>query len=445
MSEISVSIPRKAFLPAYQHLLNSQADINLLWGGRDSGKSHFIAQKLIYKCLSADYFRCIMVKRTANSIEAAQWQTIKDIVTSWGLSELFRFKTHPLSIECVNGNKFIARGCDDPENLKSIKDPSDVWYEEANQLELSDFITVATTLRSKVKVQQWVSFNPEADGDYTEFWIYKYFFEPYKGDIYSNFSSTWSISIPNAEPVAFTYTSTRTTYHDNRYCTSERRAFLEQLAELDPYYYTVFTLGKWGNRLVTDPFFYCFNKAANVGPTKHNRRLETALSFDFNVNPLTCCVFQHSENNIWGIESIKLPNSDIYKMCDYIKGSYNDSLFLVTGDATGQNTTALVREGLHFYTVIKSELSLSASQLRVPSVNPPIDKNRVLCNAVFKKMSVTLDPIKCKDLIFDCQNVSVNDLGKIDKGDRSNPKKRADFADGMRYYFNTFHKSILKI
>jgi PBSX family phage terminase large subunit len=447
MPEVEVEIPRRAFLPCYHHLLENDNDINFLWGGRDSGKSHFVAQYLIYKCLNADYFRCIMVKKTANSIEAAQWQTIKDIVYEWGFQELFRFKTHPLSIECENGNKFIARGCDDADNLKSIKDPSDVWYEEANQLSLSDFITVATTLRSRVKVQQWVSFNPESHGDYEEFWLYKTFFGNHGGDIYKNFTSTWSIDIPGGQAVNFTYTSTHTTYHSNPHCKPERKAFLEQLAALDPYYYLVFTEGKWGNRKVDSPFCYCFDPDKHKKPTQVNRALELYLSFDFNVDPITCGVYQHFITNrtqIKGIESIKLDNSDIYKLCDYILKHYAGYMYLVTGDATGQNTSALVQDGLNYYTVIKTTLGLAAGQLRVPTVNPPIAENRVLVNSVFHKCDVELDPFRCKHLIFDCQNVSVNDVGKIDKGDRSNPKKRADHLDHFRYYLNSFHKHILK-
>jgi PBSX family phage terminase large subunit len=448
MPEVEVLIPKKAFIPCYWHLLGNDNDINLLWGGRDSGKSHFIAQYLIYKCLNADYFRCIMVKKTANSIEAAQWQTIKDIVTDWGFQELFRFKSHPLSIECINGNKFIARGCDDPDNLKSIKDPSDVWYEEANQLSLTDFITVATTLRSKVKVQQWVSFNPEAHGDYEEFWLYKTFFANYSGDIYKNFTSTWSIDIPNGQSVQFTYTSTHTTYHNNPCCKSERKAFLEQLAALDPFYYLVFTEGKWGNQKVDSPYCYCFNPDKHKRQTEVRRNLELYLSYDFNVNPITCGVYQHEifgeTVSIRGIESIKLDNSDIYKLCDYIVNHYPGYMYIVTGDATGQNTSALVQDGINYYTVIKSKLGLAAGQLKVPTVNPPITENRVLVNAVFHKCDVAMDPFKCKHLIFDCQNVSMNDVGKIDKGDRSNPKKRADHLDHFRYYLNTFFRWVLK-
>src|ERR1043165_3080196 len=129
MNDIHIKIPKKAFLPCYWHLLNSEADINFLWGGRDSGKTHFIAQRMVVKCLSSAKFRCVLIRKTFNSIHDSQFQAIKDVVEAWGLNDLFRFREAPLSIECVNGNKFICRGCDNPGNLKSIKDPTDCWYE----------------------------------------------------------------------------------------------------------------------------------------------------------------------------------------------------------------------------------------------------------------------------------------------------------------------------
>lgn len=445
--EIEVQIPRKAFLPCYHHLLNSDSDINFLWGGRDSGKSYFVAQNLIKKCLESDYFRCILVKKTENSIKDSQWQTIKDVVEAWGLDELFVFKQSPLSIECINGNKFIARGCDDPAKLKSIKDPSDVWYEEGNQLDLQDFITVATTLRSnRAKVQQWFSFNPESPVEFEDFWLYKTFFEPYDGDIYKNFTSTWTIDIPGGEAITFNYSSTHTTYHDNKHCKPERRAFLEYLAVLDPYYYQVFTLGRWGNRKNEDPFCLTFERDKHVKTTMLDRRREVYLSFDFNVNPITCGVYQWFPeiNTLRGIEAIQLPSSNIYKLCDHITVAYKGCIFRVTGDATGKNDSALVQDGINYYTVIKSKLGLSSGQIKTPTVNPPIEENRVLVSAVFHLLNVELDPARCKPLIFDCLNVSVNNRGKIDKGDRANPKKLADHLDHFRYLCNTFFRFVLK-
>lgn len=438
---ISVNVPRRAFLPVYQHLLESTADINFLWGGRDSGKSHFIAQRLILKCLSAPYFRCILLKKSFNTIQESQWQTIKDITEAWGIDHLFQFRVAPLSIICANGNRFIARGLDDPQSIKSVKDPSDAWHEEGNMETMDDFVTVTTTLRTnKVKIQQWFSFNPECDGDYEDFWLFKTFFK----DKSWNGSNEWSIPLPDGRVANFTYTSTHTTYRDNPKVTLQRIAFLEQLKSIDPYYYKVYSLGQWGKRNTEDPYCYAYNPGKHKGTVVLNPNHEVYLSFDFNVNPITCGVYQHQGIKIRCVESIKLANSDIYKLLDYVQAHYGKYSLIVTGDATGKNTNALVQDGINYYTVIKSKLRLSNGQLRVPTINPKVKDNRVLVNVAFHSADIKADPVMCKDLIFDWQNVSVNDHGEIDKGDRSNPKKRADHLDHFRYYLNTFHKSLLK-
>jgi phage terminase large subunit len=397
------------------------------------------------------YFRCVLVRKVFNTIKDSQWQLLKDIAEEWGVDHLFQFKQSPLEIICINGNRFICRGMDEPGKLKSVANPSHCWCEEGNQLDRDDFIIIMTSLRYNAgRVKVWFSFNPECDGDFNEFWLYKIFFKGKPLYTQKYFASQWSIRLPDyrkqKRTITFTYRSTWTRYTDNPYCPPERAAFLEQLKNLDPYYYEVFTLGHWGNRNVDDPYCYCFNKEKHIGTTKLNPYLELFLSFDFNVNPITCGVYQHDGGmNIWCIESIKLSNSDIYKLCDYIKVKYGRYILIVTGDATGRNTTALVQDGINYYTVIKSELQLSDGQMRQPTINPSVKENRVVVNSVLYKMNVIMDDVNCKDLIFDCQNVSVNEVGDIDKGDRTNPKKRADHLDNFRYYLNTFHKNVLKM
>lgn len=437
MSEVEVQIPLSVYLPCYRHLLNSTADINFLWGGRDSGKSYFIAQQLIKKCLRADYFRCILVKKTSNSIHDAQWQTIKDIATEWGLLDLFRFKEYPLSIECVNGNKFLARGCDDPGNLKSIKDPSDVWYEELNQLTLIDFITVATTLRSeKVKIQQWCSFNPEAIGAYEEFWLYKLFFK----DRGYNFSDKWIVEIPKSDPIEFEFTSTHTTYHDNTHIKPARIAFLEQLAIIDPYYYTVYALGKWGNVKVGALFIFTFSK------DKHIKRglesipyLPIILSFDFNIDPITCISGQCDETmkDVRILDEFRILNSDIYELCARIEVKYRDRQLIIAGDASGQNKTALKRD-LDFYTVIRQELRLGMGQFKLYAANPPIKKTRLLCNALLAKHPNYFFSDRVPYLITDIENTQVDAEGGIDE---SKDKHQGHLLSCFRYFNYTFlHK-----
>lgn len=248
---INIEIDEDLFLPCYRHLHTDTSDIRFLWGGRDSGKSQDIAMRKIKDCLEKPYFRGILIKKTGNSIKDSQWQTIKDICTDWGIDHLFTFTTHPLEITCINGNKFIARGCDDVGKLKSIRNPTDAWVEEGNQLAQDDWIVLMTTLRNdKGSVQIDVSLNPEAEGaDYVEFYLYKTFFQKQYEKGVLNFSDVIETKLSDGRTARLTYSSTHTTYLDNPYVTTQRIAFHESLKEMSPYYYKVFTLGLWGRKI----------------------------------------------------------------------------------------------------------------------------------------------------------------------------------------------------
>lgn len=450
--ELEIEIDKEVFLPAYWHLINTTADINLLWGGRDSGKSRFIGQRLILDCMGFNdcmYFRCVLIKKTFESIKDAQWQTIKDICDDWNLDAFFTFKIKPLEIHCMNGNKFIARGCDEPGKLKSISNPSHAWFEEGNQLTEGDYITAASTLRSNDgKVKQWFSFNPEAKGDYEEFWIYKMFFKKHQNIYGRNFESKITMELKKEsgeiENVSLNYTSTHTTYRDNKYVRSERKAFLEMLRDTNTYYYSTFTDGKWGNKQNDSPFAFAFDRKKHLGRPEPNRGQYLYLSFDFNRNPICCTSIQHYEGKIRFLRTIKLPNSDIYKLCTQIKSYYIGFTYIVTGDASGQSSSAMVQDKLNYYIIIKQQLGLSSAQIKVPTVNPKIEDNQFLVNAILANYPIEFHEIDCKPLIFDMENVKMLAKGTIDKTDRDDPTQQADALDTMRYYLNTFHWDFYK-
>lgn len=446
---IQINIKKDTFfLPVYHWTINHTADISFFYGGRDSGKSRQIAMQLVMTCLTAQYFRCVLVRKVFNTLKESCWQTIKDVAEYMKVDQYFTFTANPLQITCnLNGNRFICRGLDEPGNLKSIANPSHCWGEEMNQFNLDDFILLMTSLRyNGGKVQSYFSFNPEVPGDYREHFIYKIF---YSGkDIYASFEAKWSIKV-DEEIFEYTYISTWSTYKDNRFCTAERRAFLEELKNIDPFYYNVFTLGRWGNRKVTDPYCYAYDPQKHKGIVIPDRRREMLLSFDFNVNPITVVAAQNHGGSAWqpkirGVAALKLHNSNIYDLCDAIVAKFPRYQFIVTGDASGKNTNAMVRDGLNYFMVIGQKLQLGPMQIKVPSVNPSITENRVLVNTIFHQCDVIVDEEGCRDLLFDFSNVSVNDLGKIDKGDRANPVKRADFLDCWRYLLNTFFPQVLK-
>lgn len=438
-----VEIHDDVFLPVYQHLLvDDEIDIDFLYGTRDTGKSRHIAQTLIKRCLSADYFRHILCRKVHNSIKDSQWQVLKDVVDDWGLSELFDFKTSPLEIHCKNGNKFIARGFDDPQKIKSIQNPSGAWVEEGNQLTKEDWVTLITSLRSnKGNVKIDFSFNPECDGDYREFWLYKDYFSHTTEQTFFN---TKYMKVGD-EVYPIHYRATHASYYDNPYCTPQRKAYYEELKYTAPYFYQIYALGKWANKLNKSPFVLTFNREKHLGKTEYNPKMPIYLSFDFNRNPMCVTIFQTDlVKKVDVIEVIKLPNSDIWQVCEYIVAAYGyNALYYVCGDSSGHNQSALVKENdlNNYYKVIKSKLRLTTQQMKTVH-NPPIIKNQVLVNACFRQLDITINPETCQPLIFDIEFGEILADGTLKKGSREDEKQQLDALDTLRYFLNRFFKHI---
>ena len=139
------------------------------------------------------------------------------------------------------------------------------------------------------------------------------------------------------------------------------------------------------------------------------------MSFDFNVNPITCCVIQQAAKYDNVVETIKLHDSNIYALCDVIRAKYPNGLFLVTGDASGKNQSALTKDKINYYTIIKEQLQLNDAQFRVPTVNPPLVENRVLVNAYLNNYPVIINDDTNDGLIYDLLYVEVDENNKIKK------------------------------
>jgi PBSX family phage terminase large subunit len=210
---------------------------------------------------------------------------------------------------------------DEPAKIKSISNPSTAWVEEGNQLTEEDWIYLMTTLRSnKSAVTIDFSFNPETTGDYTEHWLYSGYFS-HTSD--KTFEAHKTIKAGN-ESVEISYSATHATYRDNPYVRPERKAFLEDLQNINMYWYNVFTIGQWGNEENKSPWLYTFDESKHVSPVELFAKKSEILylSFDFNRNPHACLVEQWYDDTIWSIEAIKIPNTGTDGICDYILKEY---------------------------------------------------------------------------------------------------------------------------
>ena len=130
-------------------------------------------------------------------------------------------------------------------------------------------------------------------------------------------------------------------------------------------------------------------------------------------------------------------------MCEYIKALYPDCAFIVTGDASGQNKTAIARDSLNYYTVIMDILGLNSMHIRVPKQNPPLHKNRMVVNAVLANYPVIIHKQDAASLTFDFRNAKCRSDGTLEKGDRDNPTQQLDALDTWRYFCNTFMRDYI--
>lgn len=281
---MEVTIDASVILPAYQHLLNDPGPyvLEFLYGGRDSGKSYTVAELLVIECLELSYFRCALIREQSGDIKDSQWQLIKDIVEDWGLSSLFTFLKAPLEIICFNGNKFICRGCNEPQNLKSITACNRAWIEEGLK-DLASFTVILTTLRSNDSaVKVYYTFNPECEGNYQNFWLYQDWFSSNSYDLSFTSVRTFDVEVKGVKKqVKLNYRVTHSTYHDNPFVSDERIAFHENNKG---YYYTVYTLGRWGYKITGGEFWTQFKS------DKHTKDIEwinspLCVALDSNVTP----------------------------------------------------------------------------------------------------------------------------------------------------------------
>lgn len=211
-----------------------------MYGGRNSAKSYFAAQKVLLDTLSKPYSKIILIRKKYRDIKDSQFADITRLIRDYQLQDLFHIIKSPLEITCTNGNSIIARGLDKPDNTKSISEPSGAWYEEASQIGYDHFTETTLTMRtSKTYIQEILTFNPH----YEKIWINDHFFPDKQS--YEKTDANFHFVKSRRKDTTILHT----TYKDNIHRHKGVDEQLESLKEQDENYYKVFTLGLWGGAL----------------------------------------------------------------------------------------------------------------------------------------------------------------------------------------------------
>ena len=264
----SIKISKKVFNPTYlPYLTDYEKRTEVYYGGAGSGKSHFIAQKLIYKGLTSKR-KILVIRKVGNSLRDSVFSMFKSVLSDWKLYEECKIKESLLTIDLPNGTEIIFKGLDDSEKIKSIAGITDIFIEECTEINQQEFSQLNLRLRSKEPYNQiFCAFNPVSKSN----WVYKMWFEKEY-----NHDTTMVL---------------KTTYKDNKFLPDSYIESLLEMKETDPVMYKIYvegTFASMGKLIYTNWVEEDFDWKQLI---RENPNLEATFGFDFGyINDPSCMV-----------------------------------------------------------------------------------------------------------------------------------------------------------
>lgn len=261
---MKIKIHTNIFCPVYRPHLNPDGHrILVFYGGAGSGKSFFVAQRLVYKALRSR--RKILVLRKVNrTTKASTFQLLLDTLGQFGILHLCNINRTDFTITLPNGSMFLCMGLDDPEKIKSITGLTDAWLEEATEFTLDDFSQVNLRIRDPKAENQEVilSFNPVSKAN----WCYLQFFA--ENEELEEFRKTVKI--------------VHTNYLDNPFLPQEYVQALLLMKATNEVYYKIYALGEFGS---LDKLVYNNWQKMDFDPTAIKGQLLCGLDFGYTNDP----------------------------------------------------------------------------------------------------------------------------------------------------------------
>ena len=212
--------------PIYRRLLYIKKRYLVIKGGAGSGKSWFAGEKILYRTMTEEGHRFLVIRKVKDTLRKSVFQLFQDYISRWDLAKEFKINKTDMSITFKsNGNTILFCGVDDPEKLKSMEGITGVWVEEATELAMKDFEEVDRRLRGifHTYMQIILTYNPILKAN----WTFLRFFT--------------DITEQDKEDICII----TTTYKDNIFIKNDK-AYVRLLEGYTGNNRTVYTLGQYG-------------------------------------------------------------------------------------------------------------------------------------------------------------------------------------------------------
>lgn len=374
-------------LKVYKDAFLSKQRYIVIKGGSGSGKSVFIAQKIISRIVSEENLNILVVRKVASTVKNSVYQLLKDIIRNEGLADFFIFNKSDYSfIYTPNGNRIITTGTDDVNKLKSITGIGSVWLEEATEFFEDDLTQIILRVRGKSEnvKQFYITFNPVSELHFLK----KKFFDVIDPDIYT----------------------LTTTYKDNPFLDDDYIKYLTDTLRSNPNMFKIYSEGIWGQISTGGELVKAFNYTKHVFENVlYNPELALHISYDFNVLPgVSIIISQITNKEINVIDEIQLTHPHNNTRCasvEFLKRYLNHTSGLfIYGDSSGKNESSRSEAGFNEYTIIMKELNKFKPSLRLLTKNPSVVMGNNFLNDILLQNSediIIRINTKCKKFIDD--------------------------------------------
>ena len=277
---MKINIHTNIFNPVYLPYLEDYSTRFLVfYGGAGSGKSHFIASRLVYKALK-DKRKILVLRKVNRTTKASTFQLLLDTLNQFGIINYCVINRTDFSITLPNGSQFLCMGLDDPEKIKSITGLTDAWLEEATEFSLDDFSQVNLRVRDpKAENQEIIlSLNPVSKAN----WCYLHFFA----------------ENPELDEFRKTVRIVHTTYKDNPHLPEAYVQALLMMKATNEVYYKIYALGEFGS---LDKLIYNNWQKMDFDPDTIKGQLLCGLDFGYTNDPtaFTASILVENERRIY--------------------------------------------------------------------------------------------------------------------------------------------------
>jgi PBSX family phage terminase large subunit len=459
MSNGKVKFDKKWFNPLYfiiKKLLSEGVSEFYIYGGKSSAKTISVCQFIAVECLLKQR-NALIFRKEQSTIKTTIKESAKLAIDMSRLSQ--GYNVMDFTIRSCYGNRITFKGIDNEEKAKGVEGCSYILWDELNQFEYAEYSQMILSFRGAIAKAFFGTWNPVSEDS----WVKK---ELIDKDVWEDWDT---MQLPSKHSFIRKNKQgnrvlIKTIYEDNYwtvgspcgtygYRDENLLAKYERKKEFDYDDYLINVLGEWGIIRPESLYIDGFNAKINTGNTAFNPREVILIGFDYNVGN-SCVVgqmYEYAEGK-WTIKILEEyhlsggENNDLESLCEKLALKWGKFDIHYTGDASGNNGSALTQGSIGANTLVGNYLNKYVAKyynhqrvyFKKFKSNPDTDYSGWICSFLFKILGkdFMIDE-SCSILIRDLNKAEKLAGGKLDKA-KANKGDYGHVMDGMRYLIHAF-------